>query len=89
MTGAPETGSAATEGEMISCEEALERVYEYLDGELSPDWTERVRVHVEVCRKCYPNFNFERVFLDYIRDLGLPPERGAHLEERMREVLRD
>ena len=73
---------------MISCEEALDRVYEFLDGELCADWTERVRVHVEICKKCYPSFNFERIFLDHIRDLGLPPERATRLEARIREVLR-
>ena len=72
---------------VISCEEAMERVYEYLDGELDPDWTEKVRHHVEICRKCYPYFNFERVFLDHVRSRRLHPEHSERLEERIRDAL--
>ena len=75
------------EGEMISCEEAFDRVYDYLDGELSPDWTEKVRYHVEICRKCWPHFNFERAFLDPVRNVGHEPERNARLEQRIRDAL--
>ena len=77
------------EGETIRCEEAMERVYEYLDGELDADWTERVRYHVEICRKCYPYFNFERIFLDHVRSRHIPAERSERLERRVREALRD
>lgn len=76
------------DGERISCEQAIERVYEFLDGELDPDWTERVREHLEVCRRCYPHFNFERIFLDHVRSKGLCPERNELLEQRIREALR-
>lgn len=75
--------------EMIRCEEALERVYEYLDGELDAEWMERVREHVEVCKRCYPYFNFERIFLDHVRSKGLRSERSEELESRIRDVLRD
>ena len=77
------------DGEMIPCEEAVARVYEYLDGELDAEWNERVRYHVEVCKKCYPYFNFERIFLDHIRSKGLRPEKSKDLERRIRAALRD
>ncbi|MDX1579853.1 MAG: zf-HC2 domain-containing protein [Gemmatimonadota bacterium] len=71
----------------LSCEEAIARVYEYLDGELEPGWTERVREHIAMCAKCYPYFNFERVFLDHVRSRRLHPEHSARLERRIREAL--
>ena len=73
----------------ISCEEAFERLYDFLDGELCASWTEKVRAHIEVCRACYPHFNFERAFLDHIRGLGLGPEAREGLEARVREALRE
>ncbi|MCG8468363.1 MAG: zf-HC2 domain-containing protein [Gemmatimonadetes bacterium] len=73
----------------IPCEEALERMYEFLDGELSNDSAEEVRVHLERCKKCYPYFNFERVFLDHVRSLRLPPETTERLEARIRKALDD
>ncbi len=75
--------------EMIGCEQAVERVYEFLDGELDAELMERVREHIEVCKRCYPYFNFERIFLDHIRSRGLRLERSARLEARIRDVLRD
>ncbi len=72
---------------MIGCHEAMDRVYEYLDGELDPDWTERVREHIEVCKRCYPYFNFERIFLDHIRSRGLGEGRSEELEKRILEAL--
>ncbi len=76
-----------SEREMIGCHEAMDRVYEYLDGELDPDWTERVREHIEVCKRCYPYFNFERIFLDHIRSRGLGEGRSEELEKRILEAL--
>ncbi|MGH7540632.1 MAG: zf-HC2 domain-containing protein [Gemmatimonadota bacterium] len=74
--------------ETIHCEEALRLVYEYLDGELDPDSTEKIRSHIEVCRQCYPTFNFERIFLDHIRAKGLRAEHSDRLEPRIVEILR-
>lgn len=83
------SGGDVSGAETISCQEALDRVYGYLDGELEPDWTEKVRAHVEHCRRCYPYFNFERIFLDHIRSRGLRPEKSERLERRILEILRD
>lgn len=73
--------------EMISCQDAVERVYEFLDGELDAEWSERVREHIEICRKCYPYFNFERIFLDYIRSRGTRDAASEELEARVLAVM--
>ena len=74
---------------MITCQESLARMYEYLDGELDPEWTEKVRHHVEVCRRCWPRFEVERAFLERIRERGLPPTRARGLKERIVRLLDD
>jgi mycothiol system anti-sigma-R factor len=48
----------------ISCQEALERLYEYLDGELSAGFSEDLRHHIEVCEACYPEVRFTTEFRD-------------------------
>lgn len=68
----------------IGCEEALARVYEYLDGELDPGTQERIHRHLEICKRCYPYFDFERLFLDYVREKGL--RAGETSEELRRRV---
>lgn len=80
----PPSGSQAGE---ISCEEALARVYEYLDGELDPMLRDRIGAHLEVCRRCYPFFDFERMFLDYVRETGRSAVASEGLRARISSLL--
>ncbi len=84
--GAPGIRGAAPEE--LSCEESLALVYEYLDGELPADWSDAVRGHVEKCRQCYPYFDFERMFLDFVHETGSSATRASpELERRIRELI--
>jgi mycothiol system anti-sigma-R factor len=82
----PPDGNRPGERE-LNCEESLARVYEYLDGELDAGEHEAVRRHLEKCRKCYPNFDFERLFLDYVHELGAQEESKPGLADRVRQML--
>lgn len=75
--------------EMISCQQALEKVYEYLDGELGSPDVEKVREHVKICRNCYPLFDFERAFLDFVREKGFAEEASGELLERVQAIVRE
>ncbi len=74
-------------GQELTCEESLARVYEYLDGELDAGEHDAVRRHLEKCRRCYPHFDFERLFLDYVHELGAEEESRPGLKERVLEML--
>jgi mycothiol system anti-sigma-R factor len=82
----PSNGSRSGERE-LNCEESLARVYEYLDGELDAGEHDAVGRHLEKCRKCYPHFDFERLFLDYVHELGAGEETRPGLMDRVREML--
>lgn len=82
----PPDGSRSGQRE-LNCEESLARVYEYLDGELDTGEHDAVRRHLEKCRKCYPHFDFERLFLDYVHELGAGEESRPGLMDRVREML--
>lgn len=62
----------------VSCQEAFDNLYEYLDGELTPDLTEAIRYHLSICAKCFPVFNFEKTYLRFLeargKARGAPPE---------------
>lgn len=45
-----------------SCEDALSRLYDLLDGELDDVTGEQVVAHFEACRRCYPHLACERAF---------------------------
>jgi anti-sigma factor (TIGR02949 family) len=74
----------------IRCQEALERLYEYLDGELTPDTAGAVRHHLEICEACYPEVRFTTEFRDALRRAarGQPPCPRA-LREKVRRLLEE
>jgi anti-sigma factor (TIGR02949 family) len=50
----------------IDCRAALDQLWDYLDGELSPERMESVRTHLALCARCYPEHDFEKAFLDAV-----------------------
>ena len=86
--GAPQNG--AGHAEMISCEEALSVIYEFLDGELDDIPQQRVREHFEVCRRCYPQLRLEEAFRAAIQNASrretAPPEFKARLLDLIAET---
>ena len=41
------------------CAQALARVYEYLDGELSPADLDRIREHIDDCGPCLKQYDLD------------------------------
>lgn len=73
----------------IDCAGVMERLYEYIDEEIdSPELVERIRAHLELCRRCYPFYGFERAFLRYLaqqRVAQAPPELRRRIFQRILE----
>lgn len=62
------------EGDDMPCDEVIERIYEFLDGELTSDVDAKIRAHLGECGDCYPHFRHEEVFLRFL-------ERRAQIEQ--------
>jgi anti-sigma factor (TIGR02949 family) len=62
----------------IDCRQAVERLYEFLDQELTAELRVEVEYHLKVCAGCFRHFEFERVFLQFLearaRARGATPE---------------
>lgn len=65
----------------INCEDALERLFEYLDGELSGHDADELKRHMEVCEACYPDVKFTTEFRDALH-------RAAHGQPPVPDSLR-
>ena len=48
-----------TTPEKHECQEALEELYVFLDGELTIEKREHIRVHLEDCNPCLEHYDFE------------------------------
>jgi len=71
----------------MNCEVALELLFDFLDGELQDTTQEQVAEHLAVCRKCYPYFNFQRLFLDRLAVSGESKSVSPDLARQIREML--
>ena len=70
------------------CDEALARMYEFLDGEINQvDVAERIRFHLEDCPPCGDSFDFERRLKEVVRE-RLSEEVPADVMDRLRTVVR-
>jgi anti-sigma factor (TIGR02949 family) len=62
----------------IDCREAFDRLYGYLDGELTPTQEAEVREHLDACRHCFRLARFESAYLRFLkartRAQRAPPE---------------
>ncbi len=72
-----------THAPMLDCESVMRQLWDYLDGELTAERMAAIRAHIEMCKRCYPQYEFERSFLD-----ALAARRRRHSDpERLRTKL--
>lgn len=91
-TGAEGTAAGCDDGEtveMLSCPEVLDRLFEYLDGELESATAGQVRAHLEKCRRCYPRLQFEQAFMEALSRARAGEEPPSDLRNRVVDVLRE
>lgn len=71
----------------IDCHAAVERLYEYLDQELTPEVRAAVEHHLQSCANCFQYFEFERAFLTFLearaRGRGADPEAKRRILQNL------
>lgn len=65
----------------VDCDAALEKLFDFLDGELDESFEARLRAHVTRCGHCTDVADFERRFLEVLH--------AARTEEKCPKSLRD
>lgn len=74
----------------VSCEEALRRLYEFLDGELDARSAREVRRHIELCEGCHPQVRLTTDFHDALhRAARGQPVCPESLRRKVGEMLRE
>lgn len=52
--------------EHANCDDARHTLYEFLDGELTPEIRLQVQDHLEACAPCFEKFDFEAEVLQIV-----------------------
>ncbi len=75
-----------TEPRLIDCREAAEKLYPYLDRELTTADERAVREHLADCAKCFRVFELEGVFLGFLNARTAAMRAPNELKKRIFET---
>lgn len=59
--------------ELIPCDHVVSQLWAYIDGELTPERTEQIRAHLEVCQRCFPQYDFQQAFVGFLAQHSAQP----------------
>lgn len=75
-----------TAADKIRCEEVIDHLLEYLDGEIDDDRRRQIDRHLEECRGCFSRAEFERELRKKVKALGRR-EPPASLQRRLKALI--
>jgi mycothiol system anti-sigma-R factor len=71
----------------MRCRECVEHLYEYLDREVTPELEAEIRAHIQKCPPCSEHYDFETLFLKFVRVRCRAQGAPATLRRRILEQL--
>lgn len=74
--------------EMLDCDAVMRQLWDYLDGELTPERESAVRAHLAMCNRCHPQHDFEAAFLRALSAARKAHSRPEALKARVVGALR-
>ncbi|MCA1596624.1 MAG: zf-HC2 domain-containing protein [Chloroflexi bacterium] len=69
------------------CRAVVRRLDEYLDGELNPLEMSLIRMHLHLCERCGPRYQFEKALLASIRRKSASLTAPQKLGERINQAI--
>jgi len=72
----------------MDCNDCVEKLYQFLDTELTEAETTAIRSHLKGCDDCDDNFVFEARFLQQLRDCVTSDVAPVELRQRVIVKLR-
>jgi len=71
----------------MDCDDAIEHLYTFLDGELTPGVRDEIQKHLAGCHGCFGHYEFERAFLRFLEARCQAQAAPAHLRRRVFERI--
>jgi mycothiol system anti-sigma-R factor len=71
----------------MTCEEAVKKLYEYLDHELDMATAEQLDKHLEICKSCCDHFELERKLKTLIQETCIDEKAPQFLKNKIRDSL--
>ena len=81
-------GAAGPPGS-IDCADVVAQLYEYIDEELDAETIAKIRKHLDLCKRCYPRYDFEKAFLRFITEHGRTPAPAGLKRKVFQAILEE
>jgi anti-sigma factor (TIGR02949 family) len=76
-----------TKENTIDCEEALSRLFEFIDHELNPVHNHEMDEHMSRCRSCYSRLEFEKRLREHLK--GATQEKAPdELHNKVKNLIK-
>ena len=75
-----------TEKTPLNCEQALARIFEFVDHELQPHEREALQEHLHTCKSCFSRVEFERRLKDKLKQLR--EEAAPAAQDRIEKLFK-
>lgn len=75
---------------MVLCKTVIAHLSEYLDGEISPEWREKIESHLRGCRRCSAVYDSTRKMLVIVGDertFEIPAGYSTRLHHFLDDVI--
>jgi mycothiol system anti-sigma-R factor len=71
----------------MTCQEAVDRLYEYIDSETDGITAARIEKHLDLCRLCCDHFEFEKSMKELVQKSCIQQKAPAFLKEKIQRAL--
>jgi mycothiol system anti-sigma-R factor len=72
----------------MTCKEAVARLHEYLDQELDNATHKQIQKHLDLCRLCCDQFEFEKAMKGLVQNCCSESKAPAILRNKISELLK-
>lgn len=72
----------------MTCQEAVRKLYDYLDRELDIASSAQVEKHLELCRLCCDHYEFEKTMKKLVHSSCIQEKAPSFLKDKILKLLK-
>ncbi len=72
----------------MTCQEAVDQLYEYLDAQLDNANAEQVQKHLDLCKLCCDHFEFEKQMKGLVHNSCVNQKAPSFLKDKILNSLK-
>jgi len=73
----------------MNCREALQHLYDYLDGRLDNTTNEQIKNHLQICEHCLDKYEFEQILQGLVVEKGQVPVSTDSLRDKISKRIQE